>query len=701
MQDLLTKTIDLTSGNSEDKRQEILQYFRKTWAIDEKLYTQLKSDEVFYHRGDALRHVLLFYFGHTAVFFINKLNLAKIIDTRIDPYYESVFAIGVDEMSWDDLNEKNYCWPDVESVRLYRNKAKEIIENVILTTPLRLPIVWNDPMWIIIMGIEHERIHLETSSVLMRQLPLDEVLPGKFGSVCTERGAAPENELIAVAGSQVQLGKQMNSPLYGWDLEYGNYTEKVADFSASKYLVSNGEFLGFVNDGGYKNKSYWTEEGWNWCTFKQANMPLFWNKKGENFTLRLVAQEINMPWNWPVEINYLEAKAFCNWKTAKEGKTYRLPTEAEWMRLTQVSNVPDMLEWDKASGNINLEHFASPCPVDKFKTGDFYDLIGNVWQWTETPITGYAGFKVHPMYDDFATPTFDGKHNVIKGGSWISTGNEATRDARYAFRRHFYQHAGFRVVQSEKPLEIHNDEYETDIEIANSCETNWGDAFTSKPNFSVQLAKYAVEVMKDKKGIKVLDINADTGRLAFELAKHFESVTALDFSTRYIRLPIQLQEKGFIRYIVKDEGELVFYRDMVLSDMGLEERKDNILFMQADANNLNPIYTGYDLIIVPNLLVELICPILFLKSIHERLNENGILIIASTYEWENHQVKRAHWPGGFKKDGEPVSSFEGIHNILNPQFTLENIPFDIPISIRKSSRISETRLVEVTVWKKK
>ncbi|MFA5045886.1 MAG: DinB family protein, partial [Paludibacter sp.] len=169
MQDLLTRTIDLRSGKSEEKRKEILNYFEKTWAIDEKLYTQLKSDEVFYHRGDPLRHVLLFYLGHTAVFFINKLFLAKIIDIRINPEFESIFAIGVDEMSWDDLNEKNYNWPSVPEVREYRVKAKQLITDVILKTPLNLPIRWEDPFWIILMGIEHERIHLETSSVLIRQ----------------------------------------------------------------------------------------------------------------------------------------------------------------------------------------------------------------------------------------------------------------------------------------------------------------------------------------------------------------------------------------------------------------------------------------------------------------------------------------------------------------------------------------------------
>ena len=701
MQDLLTKTIDLRSGNPEDKRREILDYFEKTWTIDEKLYTQLKSDEVFYHRGDPLRHVLLFYFGHTAAFFINKLFLAKIIDIRVNPEFESIFAIGVDEMSWDDLNERNYNWPSVDAVRDYRNKARQVVTDVILTAPLSLPITWSDPFWIILMGIEHERIHLETSSVLIRQLPLEEVVSGRFGKICTESGTAPQNEFLAVSGAEMHLGKSLNNSLYGWDNEYGKYTEQVSDFKTSKYLVSNGEFLAFVQARAYNSPEYWTEEGWNWRNFKQAEMPLFWRKNGDNYHLRLVAEEIAMPWNWPVEVNYLEAKAFCNWKMVNEGKTFRLPTEAEWIRLAQHCQVPDELEWETSPGNINLEHFASPCPVDRFKSGDFFDIIGNVWQWTETPITGYPGFKVHPMYDDFTTPTFDGKHNLIKGGSWISTGNEAIRDARYAFRRHFYQHAGFRIVESETALELHNDEYEKDVEIANSCETNWGDAYTQSINFSQQLAVLAIEAFKNRTDINVLDLNADTGRLAYELAQHFEKVTALDFSARFIRLPIQLQEKGFIRYIVKDEGELVFYRDVVLSDFNLDTGKDNILFMQADANNLKPIYSGYDLILVPNLLEELICPILFLKQIHERLNDNGTLIIASTYDWENHQVKREHWPGGFKKDGEPVSSFDGMHAILDEYFTLEKVPVNLTLSLRKSSRINEQRLSEVSIWRKK
>ncbi len=699
MNEFIAKTIDLQSGNIDEKRKEIREYFLKTWEIHEKLYTQLKSDEIFYHRGDPLRHVILFYLGHTAVFFINKLMLAKIIDKRINPEFESIFAIGVDEMSWDDLDNRHYNWPSVPEVRQYRDKAKEVILRVIDETALTMPIDWDNPFWIVMMGIEHERIHLETSSVLIRQLPLDEVVSGKFGERCTESGKAPKNEMIDVKGGKVQLGKPENHPFYGWDNEYGKHEELVEDFSASKQLISNEEYLEFVNDGGYHTEEFWTEEGWNWRSFKQAEMPLFWRKNGEEYSLRLVAEEIPMPWNWPVEVNYLEAKAYANWKTKQTGKTYRLPTEAEWYRLFEVAGLKDVMDWEKAPGNINLEYFTSPCPVDKFKQGDFYDVVGNVWQWTETPITGFSGFKVHPMYDDFSTPTFDGKHNMIKGGSWISTGNEATYHSRYAFRRHFYQHAGFRLVQSETPLKIQQAEYETDEEVTLSCEANWGDKFTTHPNFSEALAKIVTEIVGEKRDLRVLDLNADTGRLAFELAQTYKDVTALDFTARMIRMPIQLQEHGFMRYVMKDEGELQFFRDVVLADFGLEKGKENILFMQADAMNLKPNFTGYDVIIVPNLLEELHTPRLFLKTIHERLNKSGLLIISSTYEWDITKTKRENWLGGFKQDGEPVTSLDGMKAVLNEKFELQGTPIDLELFQKKSSRTTEVKFSQVTVWK--
>merc|ERR1719464_2111786 len=75
--------------------------------------------------------------------------------------------------------------------------------------------------------------------------------------------------------------------------------------------------------------------------------------------------------------------------------------------------------------------------------------MGNAWEWTEDHFNPLDGFEVHHVYDDFSTPCFDGRHNMIMGGSFISTGdNGASIFCRYHFRPHFLQHSGFRLVYS-------------------------------------------------------------------------------------------------------------------------------------------------------------------------------------------------------------------------------------------------------------
>ncbi len=697
---LTTRTIVLNEGSAEEKREEILEYFLKTFAIDEQLYDSLASDATFYLRPEPLRHPLIFYFGHTASFYINKLIIAKLLDNRLRPQLESIFAIGVDEMSWDDLDEQNYDWPSVDEVRAYRKEVRHCVEKVIRELPLQMPITWDSPFWPILMGIEHQRIHLETSSVIIRRLPINEVSPLLGWEICTESGTAPENSLLPVPGGKVVLGKATDHPLYGWDNEFGRHEFDVWDFSASKYLVSNREFLSFVEAGGYQSREYWSKEGWDWVSYTQAEHPLFWIKEAATYRFRTMTEIIDMAWDWPAEVNYLEAKAFCNWLGENEGTSLRLPTEDEWYRLRDLHDIPDQPYWQNAPGNINLEHWASSCPVTHFQFGDFFDIIGNVWQWTETPITGFSGFKVHHYYDDFSTPTFDTQHNLIKGGSWISTGNEATRDSRYAFRRHFFQHAGFRYVKSSQPLEIPQAMYESDSAISQYCEAHYGKTAFGVENFPQKCAQICLAHMQDRPKKRALDLGCSVGRTTFELAREFEFVNGLDFSARFIRIAYQMQEKGAIHYELPEEGNIVSYHEKHLVDFGLQGTETHIKFFQADAINLKPQFTGYDLIFAGNLLDRLVNPKKFLGNIHERLNIGGLLILASPYTWLEEFTKREHWLGGFRKDGEPYTSSEGLGDILNNHFTMVDQPRDIEFIIRETGRKYQHTISQLTVWER-
>ncbi len=698
---LITKTPILNEGRPEAKREEILKYFLASWELDDRLYDSLKSDDVFYMRADPLRHPLIFYIGHTATFFVNKLILAGLINERINPHFESIFAVGVDEMSWDDLNEAHYDWPLVSEVRKYRKEVRTMVENLIIELPLNMPINWNEPFWVILMGIEHQRIHIETSSVLIRQLPIDKLQTNLLFQICTEAGSAPENELLKIKSGTVHLGKERNNALYGWDNEFGNLVSEINGFSASKYIVSNEEYKAFVDDEGYKNQAWWTEEGWNWVQYKSCEYPVFWVKNGNAWKLRCMLQEIEMPWNWPVEVNYLEAKAFCNWKSQMTGKKLRMPTEAEYYLMYNSINIPDQPYWDIAPGNINLEHYASSCPVDKFEINGLYDVIGNVWQWTEMPISALNGFEIHPYYDDFSTPTFDARHNLIKGGSWISTGNLAIKDSRYAFRRHFFQHAGFRYIESEEELVIKDDYYESDDLVSQYCEFQYGSSYFGVENYStacMSLIKKHFNLIN--KGA-ALDLGCATGRMSFELAKYFDKVTGLDFSARFIRIGTQLKESGKLNYSRIEEGKLDTFQEIKLTDFGLDDDSNKVEFFQGDACNLKPFFTGYDLVFGSNLIDRLYDPLKFLKEIHTRVNTRGLLVLTSPYTWLEEFTDFENWVGGYRKDGEPYTTFDGLKELLSANFELVEEPKDLPFVIRETARKYQHTIAQLSIWRRK
>jgi 5-histidylcysteine sulfoxide synthase/putative 4-mercaptohistidine N1-methyltranferase len=699
LQTLITRTPNLRDGDEASMRRVLRNYFLNTFTTYESLFECLVNDQAFYTKPISLRHPLIFYYGHTATFYVNKLLLTRMINTRINQRFESMFAVGVDEMSWDDLNDGNYQWPKPAEVKAYRDQVRALVLNLIDNAPLQMPVDWNNPWWAIIMGIEHERIHLETSSVLIRQHKLELVKSSPHWQPLRESGRAPQNSLVKVAAGQVRLAKDKTSEHYGWDNEYGVHEADVDAFEAAKFLVSNQEYLQFVEAGGYLNSHNWEEEGKGWLAFTKAQHPTFWVKKTNGWYLRLMTEEVAMPWDWPVEVNYHEAKAFCNWKKSEAGLSVRLPTEDEWYRICDVADVKEVGA-EKSNANLHLDYAASSSPVNKFAHGDFYDVVGNVWQWTETPIYPFDGFEVHSIYDDFTTPTFDERHNLIKGGSWISCGNETLRSSRYAFRRHFFQHAGFRYVVSGDIKPVPSFHYETDKLMSEYAEFHYGDEYFGVANFSKSLVDLAITTLVDKPKRKALDLGCASGRATFELAKHFDQATGIDFSARFITQGVQLANGESLRYTLADEGELVSYKSRSLADLGLAETTNKVEFSQGDACNLKSQFTGYDFILAANLIDRLYSPAKFLGAIHERLNIGGVLMLASPYTWLTEHTPREEWIGAFKKDGESFTTLDGLQAHLGKHFRLIKGPQEVPFVIRETKRKFQHTLSEVTVWER-
>ena len=704
-EDLIAQPLIINQGDVEAKRREIKAYFNQTYDSYETLFETLKSDTAFYERPCSLRHPLIFYFGHTATFFTNKLVLAKLLPGRINPAIESMCAIGVDEMSWDDLDETHYDWPSADAVRNYRNEVRQAVNQLIDEVEFSIPIDWQSPMWPILMGIEHERIHLETSSVLIRQLPITSVQSHALFPVCPNSGKAPANALIDVPAGEVAIKHEDPAPVYGWDNEYGQHHATVNGFKAASFLVSNQEYLEFVEAGGYDKAEYWNDEGDQWRKYTPVKHPNFWVKHDDqDWYLRCMTEEIPMPWNWPVEVNQLEAHAFCQWKSQQTRKPIRLPSEDEYLRLREHSQALNFTH----QANWNLQQYASPTPVDANNTGGFFDVLGNVWQWTETPIYPFEGFKVHPLYDDFTMPTFDNKHNIFTGGSWISTGNEINGHSRYAFRRHFFQHAGFRYIESDSSIQTEFSTYETDHSVSQYCEFHYGDEYFGVENFAKAYANIAIETIKkdpdftNKTDLSVLEVGCSVGRASFELAKHFNEVTGLDFSARFIQVANQLQESDSVRYSIPVEGEIMDFKSQSLSNLNLANTAKRCQFMQQDATNMKSHFTGYDMVVAINLIDRLYEPAKFLEMVHQRLNSTGLLLIGSPYTWLEEFTNKSHWLGGYKdsQSGENITTLEGLHAILDKEFELVKAPFDVPFVIRETNRKYQHTVSEFTIWKK-
>jgi len=320
-------------------RQSAQDYFDNSWSLYETLFAGLKGEEPFYRPPPhGLRHPQIFYYGHTACLYVNKLRVSGVLDKAVNAYYESIFEVGVDEMLWDDMHKNDMLWPTVGEVHEYRQEVYEVVKNAIATHPSlddsNGPVVVDQdhPMWALFMGFEHERIHLETSSVLFRETDIDLVQepnnwppmhPSAFrstrNSLPSEGEDFPSNPMIAVKGEHtVDLGKPPAFPSFGWDNEYGERKMDVSSFKASEHMITNGEYWKFVSDGGYRNKEYWCDDGWAWRSHRNMKWPFFWVPNGpqgsHKFKLRSIFHEISMQWDWPVDVNYYEAKAYCRWK---------------------------------------------------------------------------------------------------------------------------------------------------------------------------------------------------------------------------------------------------------------------------------------------------------------------------------------------------------------------------------------------------
>jgi iron(II)-dependent oxidoreductase len=228
-------------------------------------------------------------------------------------------------------------------------------------------------------------------------------------------GACPGD--VAVPGCTWSLGARPGTG-FTFDNERWAHAVDVAPFRLARAPVTQAEFRGFVDAGGYARRALWSAEGWEWRERERAAHPLHWERT-ENGAWsrrrfdRFVPLEPHLPVHF---VNAHEAEAWCRWA----GR--RLPTEAEW----ECAAGPTRFPWGDApptAAHAQLDLAAyEPCEVGAHAAGDgpcgLRQMIGNVWEWTASDFGPYPGFAPG-AYREYSEPWFRG-HRVLRGGCFAT-----------------------------------------------------------------------------------------------------------------------------------------------------------------------------------------------------------------------------------------------------------------------------------------
>jgi putative 4-mercaptohistidine N1-methyltranferase len=230
-------------------------------------------------------------------------------------------------------------------------------------------------------------------------------------------------------------------------------------------------------------------------------------------------------------------------------------------------------------------------------------------------------------------------------------------------------------------------------------EFHYGDPALGIPNFPRACVEATMPLVPADRRRTCLDIGCSVGRSAFEFARHFDRVDAIDFSARFIQAGVRLQNGGEVLYEIPTEGELTTNRSVSLDRLRLVEGASRVLFMQGDACNLKGVYTGYDLVFAGNLIDRLYDPALFLTGIIDRILPGGLLVITSPYTWLEDYTPKAKWLGGRREHGEPLTTLAGLARLLESTFDLIHRQ-DIPFVIRETTRKHQHTVAEMTAWRR-
>jgi gamma-glutamyl hercynylcysteine S-oxide synthase len=304
------------------------------------------------------------------------------------------------------------------------------------------------------MIVQHEQQHAETM-LATHQL--------REGAAVLHAPAPPAPRTpvrgeVLVPGGPFVMGTSTDP--WALDNERPAHEVDVPAFVIDAAPVTNAEYLAFIDAGGYDESRWWTADGWAHRVEAGLTAPRHWHRDagGWHYTRFGVTAPIR-PDEPVVHVCFHEAAAYARWA----GK--RLPTEAEWEKAARFDPATGHSrrfpwgddDWTPERANLGQRHL-HPAPVGAYPGGasplGVHHLIGDVWEWVDTPFHGYPGFAAFP-YREYSEVFFGTDYRVLRGGSFgtdVAACRGTFRNWDYPIRRQIF--SGFRCARDPLPGEV-------------------------------------------------------------------------------------------------------------------------------------------------------------------------------------------------------------------------------------------------------
>jgi ergothioneine biosynthesis protein EgtB len=297
--------------------------------------------------------------------------------------------------------------PDLAEVKAYRAN----IDARMLT--LLRGAVDAEAKELLTLGLHHEQQHQELLLTdikhLLAQNPLNPVYSAHW-PLCSVTSVPLE--WVEMQGGNVGIGHQGED--FAFDNETPRHSVLLQPYALSNRLITHGEWVQFLDDGGYRDPRWWMSAGWDWLQSLRAQAPLYWQADGQGgWTTFTLHGRVPVDPHTPIcHINWFEADAYARWRAAQDGLPIRLPTEAEWEHAALQQG-----EAWRAHGNFQENQALHPLPLTRAQPGQLQQMGGDVWEWTASSYLPYPGYRAWAG----AVGEYNGKfminQMVLRGGS--------------------------------------------------------------------------------------------------------------------------------------------------------------------------------------------------------------------------------------------------------------------------------------------